>query len=126
MASFTGGRTNGEIPIPDSNPTFDRTPLLFMHRFGQTKSPRPPSQRLNELSPSFLLRESASPMEASIGEAPWAPLITEADSGAKNAASPFAWWRSSLHGQPALYTQSSSVSKLIQDMESAFKEAIKQ
>ena len=75
--------------------------------------------------PFVVRRETASAMETSMGEAAWAPLIAEVDAKAKNAASPFAWWRSALHGQPAVYTQSSSVSKLIQDMESAYKEAIK-
>mmetsp|Transcript_69438 Transcript_69438/g.101765 ORF Transcript_69438/g.101765 Transcript_69438/m.101765 type:complete len:215 (+) Transcript_69438:142-786(+) len=60
------------------------------------------------------------------GELPWTPLIAEAKTFAKNAASPFAWWRATQKGTSVTSLESSSVSNLIADVEAAFKEAIQQ
>jgi len=62
----------------------------------------------------------------SAGEVAWKPLITEARKSEENAASPFAWWRATLRGMAQVHSpDSSTVSNLISDVESAFKEAIK-
>jgi len=66
------------------------------------------------------------PTHMRTGETPWNPLISEATAFAKNAASPFAWWRANQKGKSAESLDSSTVSNLIGDVEAAFKEAIKQ
>ena len=56
--------------------------------------------------------ETATPMEQSMGEMAWEAIIAEPKKMAKDAASPFAWWRASLRGTNTEHLES-NVSSLI-------------